>query len=130
MCWNADDGKQIVGNGINGFNLLDGKVRRIARRSLKSTPHGLESSTAATPQAMAWHRRQQSVLLCSQLLCDSSLDAIGTTCHGSEFISALAKKNIFAVQFHPEKSQKVGINFIKILLIGKVIDDNNSSNRY
>ena len=36
---------------------------------LKVPPHGLESSAAATPQAMAWHRRQQSVLLCSQLLC-------------------------------------------------------------
>ena len=35
-------------------------------------------------------------------------DAISETSHGVNFISALGKDNIFAVQFHPEKSQLVG----------------------
>jgi len=41
-----------------------------------------------------------------------------TTDYGIEFVSSLNRENIFAVQFHPEKSQKVGLqlltNFINI----------------
>jgi len=42
----------------------------------------------------------------------------GKTVHGAAFTSALQKDNIFGVQFHPEKSQDVGLkilrNFINI----------------
>jgi glutamine amidotransferase len=41
-----------------------------------------------------------------------------TTDYGFDFVSSVHKKNIFAFQFHPEKSQVVGLkileNFIKI----------------
>jgi imidazole glycerol-phosphate synthase subunit HisH len=41
-----------------------------------------------------------------------------TTNYGGEFCSAIAKGNLFACQFHPEKSQKVGLrilqNFVKL----------------
>ncbi|MEH2199672.1 imidazole glycerol phosphate synthase subunit HisH [Nostoc sp.] len=41
----------------------------------------------------------------------------GVTSHGLEFISSIHKGNIYATQFHPEKSQKAGLavlkNFIK-----------------
>ncbi|MFH1519282.1 MAG: imidazole glycerol phosphate synthase subunit HisH [Candidatus Omnitrophota bacterium] len=43
---------------------------------------------------------------------------LSTTTYGSEFASSLHKENIWAVQFHPEKSQKLGLkvfnNFLKI----------------
>jgi glutamine amidotransferase len=45
-----------------------------------------------------------------------SEDAITETTHGSKFISALAKDNIFAVQFHPEKSQNSGLQLYKNFL--------------
>lgn len=35
-----------------------------------------------------------------------------TTEYGCEFVSAVAKENIFACQFHPEKSQKVGLRML------------------
>ena len=42
----------------------------------------------------------------------------GTTDYGFEFTSSVQKDNIFGVQFHPEKSQEVGLkileNFVKI----------------
>ncbi len=41
-----------------------------------------------------------------------------TTNYGIEFCSSIAKGNLFACQFHPEKSQKIGLkiltNFVKI----------------
>ena len=33
-----------------------------------------------------------------------------STSYGFPFASALSKDNVFAVQFHPEKSQHVGLN--------------------
>ena len=36
-----------------------------------------------------------------------------TTNYGGEFCSAIAKGNLFACQFHPEKSQKVGLGILK-----------------
>jgi imidazole glycerol-phosphate synthase subunit HisH len=39
--------------------------------------------------------------------------ASGITEYGDKFISAIQKENIFAVQFHPEKSQKYGLKIIE-----------------
>ena len=40
----------------------------------------------------------------------------GTTSYGTEIISCLAEDNIFATQFHPEKSQKVGLTLLRNFL--------------
>lgn len=36
-----------------------------------------------------------------------------TTDYGAEFVSSIWKDNIFAVQFHPEKSQALGLSILK-----------------
>ena len=36
-----------------------------------------------------------------------------TTPYGIEFVSSIWKDNIFAVQFHPEKSQTLGLSILK-----------------
>ena len=38
---------------------------------------------------------------------------IGTTEYGFEFTSVVNKDNIFATQFHPEKSQSAGLQLLK-----------------
>ncbi len=35
-------------------------------------------------------------------------DIIGVSTHGSRFVSAVARENVFGVQFHPEKSHRYG----------------------
>jgi glutamine amidotransferase len=43
---------------------------------------------------------------------DESLIAT-TTSYGEEFVSAVARDNVFACQFHPEKSQSVGLQILR-----------------
>jgi len=43
---------------------------------------------------------------------DDSLVA-GTTEYGIKFVSAIARENVFAVQFHPEKSARDGLQLLK-----------------
>lgn len=47
---------------------------------------------------------------------ENESDASATTDYPKTFASALAKDNIFAVQFHPEKSQAVGLQLLKNFL--------------
>jgi glutamine amidotransferase len=44
-------------------------------------------------------------------------EVVGTTAYGLSFTSAAARANVFAVQFHPEKSHQQGLvllqNFVR-----------------
>jgi len=45
--------------------------------------------------------------------CNNQTDTIATTDYGIQFTSAVNYKNIYGVQFHPEKSHKWGIQLLK-----------------
>jgi glutamine amidotransferase len=52
------------------------------------------------------------------LICANPRDIVAETPYGSSFVSAVAKNNVYGVQFHPEKSQRVGFrvmrNFVEL----------------
>jgi len=45
---------------------------------------------------------------------------ITTTHYGEEFVSSLATENIFATQFHPEKSGEIGLKFLENFINWKI----------
>jgi glutamine amidotransferase len=45
--------------------------------------------------------------------CEHASDVAGETTYGYRFCSAVAKANIFGVQFHPEKSHRFGMDLLR-----------------
>jgi glutamine amidotransferase len=45
--------------------------------------------------------------------CDNPQDVIATTTHSYEFPAIIGREHIFGAQFHPEKSHKFGMQFLK-----------------
>jgi glutamine amidotransferase len=48
--------------------------------------------------------------------CANESDILATTEYGHRFPSAYSKKNVYGVQFHPEKSHRFGLSLIKQFL--------------
>ena len=55
--------------------------------------------------------------------CKDKKDILMTTEYGKEFVAAIQKENIFAVQFHPEKSHKSGLQLLKNFLEGSYVKE-------
>ena len=53
------------------------------------------------------------------MMCENNNDIIATSHYGHEFVCAIKRENIFATQFHPEKSQSNGLKILKNFSIWK-----------
>ncbi len=47
------------------------------------------------------------------VVCSDFSDVLSTTQYGIEFVSGVLKDNILGVQFHPEKSHKIGLKLLQ-----------------
>ena len=70
-----------------------------------SDPHPLFDSMGGPPRFYFLHSYFVS--------CDEPRHVLGTTSYGSEFASAVAKDNVYGVQFHPEKSHRFGMQLFR-----------------
>ena len=116
--------------GIAGLGALKGTVRHLQSFNGQSNgllesaggirlkiPHmGWNTVNQIRPHPL-WHGIQQGSRFyfvhsyCADAQDDS--EVAGTTEYGTTFTSAGCRENVFAVQFHPEKSQTVGLTLLK-----------------
>ncbi len=100
-----------------GLGVFAGDVVRFPADPLLKVPHmgwnTIDYVQAENP-LFAGIPRQSSVYFVHSYFVrpkDESLIA-ATTTYGVKFVSAIARGNVFATQFHPEKSQKVGLQLL------------------
>jgi glutamine amidotransferase len=99
-----------------GLGLLAGEVPRFSVSGLKVPHMGWNEVLQAQPHAM-WHgvpdgTRFYFVHSYYPKPKEPGLTA-GTCVYGAPFTCAVARDNIFAVQFHPEKSQAAGLQLLR-----------------
>ena len=104
---------------VSGFGLLPGTVKRfqLNKNERIKIPHmGWNKVHLSNPHPM-WNQidsdsRFYFVHSFYAEVKDKSL-VMATSSHGEKFTCAIAKDNIFAVQFHPEKSSELGLQLLK-----------------
>jgi imidazole glycerol-phosphate synthase subunit HisH len=103
-----------------GLGLLAGKVTRFAESSSVKIPHTGWNQLAIQNEAPLFCRINSGsyVYFNHSYYCQpenpSTISA--TVTHGLAYACAVQSENIFGVQFHPEKSQTVGLQILKNFL--------------
>ena len=105
-------------DGVEGLNILNGKITKIKSNDHIKVPHmGWNKVKFLKDHFLLRNIPNSSFFyFVHSYCCLESSDALAETEHGRNFISALEKDNIFAVQFHPEKSQAEGLKLYKNFL--------------
>ncbi len=111
-------------NGLcDGLNWIPGIVEQIKCNSQETrVPHIGWSDVQITIKGGIYaglEKNQCFYFLHSYILTPVRSDVVSATCkHGIEFVASIEINNIYATQFHPEKSQRAGLavidNFLKI----------------
>lgn len=104
----------------NGLGLLRGKVVRFAGSPSVKIPHTGWNQVQARNDVPLFDQIDDGayVYFNHSYYCQpwNSSDVIATTDYGLQYACAVQKANIFGVQFHPEKSQAVGLQILKNFL--------------
>ena len=105
---------------LPGLGWIDGTVKRFDASALKSKtqlPHmGWNTilPDSDNPLLVNLNNNSRFYFLHSYYFhCNDQNDTIATTEYGIQYTSAVNKKNIYGVQFHPEKSHHCGIQLLK-----------------
>lgn len=104
------------GGKVRGLEIFKGKVKRFSGR-LK-VPHmgwnQIEQRTTESPILEGIPDNSFFYFCHSYYVVPEDKSIIAsTTDYGKEFVSSISKDNLFACQFHPEKSQAAGLRLLK-----------------
>ncbi len=103
-----------------GLGLLPGRVERFAESLSVKIPHTGWNQIEVQKEAPLFHsiRSGAYVYFNHSYICRPLHPSavIATADYGVEFACAVQRENIFGVQFHPEKSQKVGLQILRNFL--------------
>lgn len=104
-----------MGNS-RGLGFLEGEVRKFSKEGLKIPQTGWNQIKTLNDSPLLDGVKDQSyVYFNHSYYCDplKSKDIIAQTDYGKTYASAVQKGSIYGVQFHPEKSQNVGLTILK-----------------
>lgn len=116
--------KGTENGNFDGLNWIDGEVIKFdfskENKNLK-TPHVGWNNVSYTKNDLLFDGIDDCsdfYFVHSYHFCVNEDVVLSTTDYGMDFVSSIKKENIYACQFHPEKSQQVGLqlisNFIKL----------------
>lgn len=121
-------------DGVDCLNVFPGKVRFFSSNPQFNAAHdeGSASGERLKVPHMGWNQVQQKIdhplwqgieqggrfyfVHSYYVDCEDPALVAGHCHYGIEFTAAVARKNVFAVQFHPEKSHTNGLQLLKNFL--------------
>ncbi|MBL0923269.1 MAG: imidazole glycerol phosphate synthase subunit HisH [Sphingomonadaceae bacterium] len=111
-------GMQLLANAgvehgtTEGLGWIDGTVRAIKPAAGLKVPH--MGWNDVTPSRRGLLQQGEAYFLHGYHFdAADGADVLATTDHGGSLVAAVGNDNVIGVQFHPEKSQAYGINFLK-----------------
>ena len=106
-----------------GMGLLQGKVVKFADSLSVKIPHTGWNQLEARNDARLFDQVNDGAYVYFNhsyyCLPQNSSDVLATTDYGINYACAVQRENIFGVQFHPEKSQAIGLKILKNFLEAK-----------
>ncbi len=106
--------------GVRGFGHFAGRVKKFSLPGLKIPQIGWNNLELANPSDPLWHKLPHDphvyfVHSYFPVPEDESIVTARTT-YGETFAASVARGSVAAVQFHPEKSQAVGLGILRNFL--------------
>lgn len=102
--------------GVRGFGFFKGKVKKFTTPGLKVPQIGWNSLDLAQASHPLWRGlpRQPHVYFVHSYFPEPEDASIVTSyaTYGEKFAASAARDNVAAVQFHPEKSQDIGLGIL------------------
>lgn len=99
-----------------GLGWIKGTVRAIMPAAELKIPHMGWNDVVPTANAPLIEQGEAYFLHGYHFDAANTDDILATTDHGGPLVAAVGRDNIIGVQFHPEKSQAYGINFLRRFL--------------
>jgi glutamine amidotransferase len=110
----ADEG--VEHGSTRGLSWIKGTVRAIVPAAELKIPHMGWNDVVPVDTGSLIEQGEAYFLHGYHFDAASAANVLATTDHGGPLVAAVGRDNVIGVQFHPEKSQAYGINFLKRFL--------------
>lgn len=114
----ADEGEES--GLVNGLGWVPGKVVKLSGQNVRLPHMGFNGVSPRKQEDQLFGRIVSGAdfyfVHSYHFVPHDEGDILATTAYGLEFVSAVRRKNIVGVQFHPEKSQSNGLQFLSNFL--------------